>query len=40
MLFYNYVDDIINKRAPHRPAHLELATKYKDQGKLLLGWKN
>jgi len=34
---YDYVADAWEKRAPHRSAHLELANKAKDQGKLLMG---
>ncbi|CAL8093971.1 unnamed protein product [Orchesella dallaii] len=37
MLTYNYVPDVLEKRAPLRAEHLELAGKYLQQGKVLLG---
>ena len=37
ILFYDYVDDIVEKRAPHREAHLDLAGRWRDEGKLVLG---
>ena len=36
-LFYDYVENILDKRGPHRGAHLEHATKYVEKGKLKLG---
>ena len=37
ILFYNYVDNIIEKRVPFREAHLVLATSFVESGELLLG---
>ena len=37
ILFYNYVDNIIEKRVPFREAHLALATSFVQSGELLLG---
>jgi uncharacterized protein len=37
ILFYDYVEDIVSKRAPHREAHLGLASRWRDEGKLVLG---
>ncbi|KAJ9461141.1 hypothetical protein DIPPA_28922 [Diplonema papillatum] len=37
VLFYKYVDDIVEKRAPHRAAHLEHATRSKSEGKVVMG---
>jgi uncharacterized protein YciI len=37
MLQYDYVSDVVSKRAPHRSAHLQLANEYKTKGKLILG---
>ena len=36
-LFYDYVDNIVERRAPHRPAHLEKYHRWRDQGRLLMG---
>jgi len=36
-LFYDYVPDALEKRAPHRAAHLALAKEWLAAGKLLLG---
>lgn len=36
VLFYEYVDDIVDKRAPHRDAHLARINQWRDDGKLLL----
>lgn len=36
-LFYDYVEDVLEKRAPHRDAHLALARAWKDEGKLVAG---
>ncbi len=35
-LFYDYVDNILEKRAPFREEHLSLVKNYQDQGKMLL----
>ena len=37
VLFYDYVENIVKKRAPHRTLHLELAKRWRDDGKLLYG---
>jgi uncharacterized protein YciI len=36
-LFYDYVENIVERRAPHRPAHLALVTKWKAQGRFVMG---
>ncbi len=36
-LFYDYVDGIIEKRAPHRPDHLELYRRWREEGRLVMG---
>ena len=36
VLTYDYVPDVLEKRAPFRPDHLALAREYQGQGKLLL----
>jgi len=36
LLFYDYVPDILERRAPHREEHLALISRRKDQGDLLL----
>jgi hypothetical protein len=36
VLFYEYVDDILERRAPHRDAHLARINEWRDEGKLLL----
>jgi uncharacterized protein YciI len=36
VLFYDYVPDIAERRAPHRDAHLELARLWKEEGRLLM----
>jgi hypothetical protein len=35
-LFYDYVPDVLERRAPHRAEHLALAREYQAAGKLLL----
>ena len=37
LLFYDYVDNIIERRAPYREAHLALVAGYVDRGELVLG---
>jgi uncharacterized protein YciI len=37
LLFYDYVENIVERRAPHRGLHLELAKRWRDDGKLLYG---
>jgi uncharacterized protein YciI len=36
-LFYDYVPNIVERRAPHRPAHLELYGQWRADGRLVLG---
>jgi uncharacterized protein YciI len=37
VLFYDYVNDAVNKRAPLRPAHLALANEWASRGELCFG---
>jgi uncharacterized protein YciI len=34
ILFYDYVPDVLDRRAPHREQHLALARRWKDDGRL------
>jgi len=36
LLHYDYVPDIVERRAPHREAHLALARRWKDDGKIVM----
>jgi uncharacterized protein len=36
VLFYDYVSDILERRAPHRDAHLAQIRAAKDDGRILL----
>jgi hypothetical protein len=36
VLFYDYVDNMLERRAPHRPAHLERINQWRDDGKIVL----
>jgi uncharacterized protein len=36
-LFYDYVENIVERRAPHRPAHLELYRRWRGEGSLVMG---
>jgi uncharacterized protein YciI len=36
-LFYDYVENIVERRAPHRPAHLELYRRWREDGRLVMG---
>jgi len=36
-LFYDYVPNIVERRAPHRPAHLELYRQWRADGRLVKG---
>ena len=36
-LFYDYVENIVERRAPHRPAHLEMYRRWQDEGRLVMG---
>jgi len=42
VLLYEYVSDVAERRAPHRPGHLGLLTKLKDEGKVVMAgaWNN
>lgn len=35
VLFYDYVHDILERRGPHRDAHLAQATEWKERGDLV-----
>jgi len=37
LLIYDYVENIVERRAPWRDAHLRLAAEWVDRGELLLG---
>ena len=37
LLFYDYVENIIERRAPYREAHLELAREWRDRGEIVMG---
>jgi uncharacterized protein YciI len=37
ILFYDYVHDVVEKRAPYREAHLAMVRDYVDRGELVLG---
>lgn len=36
LLFYDYVDDIVERRAPFRQEHLALAGEFRERGILLM----
>jgi uncharacterized protein YciI len=36
-LFYDYVPRIVERRAPHRPAHLELYRRWRAAGRVVMG---
>jgi len=36
LLHYEYVPDIVERRAPHREAHLALAGRWKEDGQLVM----
>lgn len=36
VLFYDYIEDVVEKRAPFRPDHLALANAYRERGELLM----
>jgi uncharacterized protein YciI len=36
LLLYDYPDDVLERRAPHREEHLELVRRWKQEGRLLL----
>lgn len=37
ILFYDYVENVVERRAPWREAHLALARQWVDSGRLVLG---
>jgi len=37
LLFYDYVEDAVNRRAPHREKHLALARQFLERGELVMG---
>ena len=36
LLTYDYVENVVERRAPHRPAHLAYAGRWRDDGKLVM----
>jgi hypothetical protein len=36
VLFYDYVEDVLPRRAPHREAHLGLCRRWKQDGRLVM----
>lgn len=36
LLFYDYVPDILERREPHRDAHLDHARRWKEDGRLVM----
>jgi uncharacterized protein YciI len=36
LLLYVYVEDVLERRVPHRDGHLELIRSWKDDGRLLM----
>jgi uncharacterized protein YciI len=36
VLFYDYVPDVLERRAPHREAHLALLRAWQDEGKIVM----
>jgi uncharacterized protein YciI len=37
LLFYDYAENAVERRAPHREAHLKLAREWLDRGELVMG---
>ena len=37
LLIYDYVEDVVERRGPLRPAHLELIVQWRDEGKVVMG---
>lgn len=37
ILFYDYVEDIVERRTPHRPGHLGHVSAYKTDGRVVAG---
>lgn len=36
-LFYDYVEDIVERRAPHREQHLALLNEWRADGRIVMG---
>ncbi|HEY8638202.1 MAG TPA: YciI family protein [Solirubrobacteraceae bacterium] len=36
LLLYDYVEDIVERRAPHREAHLALVARWHDEGRIVI----
>ena len=36
VLTYDYVENVVERRAPHRPAHLAYAGRWRDEGKIVM----
>jgi uncharacterized protein len=36
LLTYDYVENVVKRRAPHRPAHLAYAGRWRDEGKIVM----
>ena len=36
LLTYDYVENVVERRAPHRPAHLAYAGRWRDEGKIVM----
>jgi uncharacterized protein YciI len=37
ILFYDYPPDVLERRAPHREAHLAMYRRWKDEGRIVMG---
>ena len=37
VLLYDYVEDVLERRVPHRAAHLALAGRWKADGRMVMG---
>ena len=37
LLFYDYVENIVERRAPHREEHLDVIRKWVDDGRVVAG---
>jgi uncharacterized protein YciI len=37
LLFYDYVENVVERRAPYREAHLKLAREALDRGEIVMG---
>jgi uncharacterized protein YciI len=36
LLFYDYVEDVVERRAPHRERHLERIREWRDGGRIVM----